>query len=318
MTGFKDSVPLIRTMKSEHIRTRHWEKLLKAIGYETKLDLKNITLQQVFDLKLQEYQEKVDEIATEARNEAAHDNTIQSIEHTWKTTSFPMGRYKRGLEEKSFVITNCDEIKEKIDDQLTDLSKLTNSRFAGPFMERIRLLDKQLNVISDCIDLWLIVQRKWQYLESIFVGSEDIRLMLKDEVKRFDRIDKLFRKLMENTYKNPNVLSACYQDSYRSEERKEELKSISKDLDSCQKKLSNYLDTNKGAFPRFYFISNDELLSILGSNNPEDIQPQMLKLYDNCKELKFSRNKQVLGMTSDEGEAYSFITPVKPEGSVEV
>lgn len=208
VTGFKESVPLIRTMKSEHIRQRHWEKLLKAIGYEHKLDLKNITLQQVFDLQLQDFNDKVEEIATEARNEAAHDATIQSIEHTWKVTNFPMGRYKRGVEEKSFVITNCDEIKEKIDDQLTDLSKLTNSRFAGPFIERIRKLDKQLNVISDCIDLWLVVQRKWQYLESIFVGSEDIRIMLKDEVKRFDRTDKSFRKLMENTYKNPNVLSA--------------------------------------------------------------------------------------------------------------
>ena len=318
VTGFKESVPLIRTMKSEHIRQRHWEKLLKSIGYEHKLDLKNITLQQVFDLQLQEYNDKVEEIATEARNEAAHDATIQSIEHTWKTTNFPMGRYKRGVEEKSFVITNCDEIKEKIDDQLTDLSKLSNSRYAGPFMERIRRLDKQLNVISDCIDLWLVVQRKWQYLESIFVGSEDIRIMLKDEVKRFDRTDKSFRKLMENTYKNPNVLTSCYVSDINPEERIKELKNISNDLDSCQKRLSNYLDTKKGAFPRFYFISNDELLSILGSSNPEDIQPHMLKLYDNCKELKFSRNKQVLGMTSDEGETYNFLTPVKPEGAVEI
>lgn len=318
VTGFKDSVPLIKTMKSEHIRTRHWEKLLKSIGYERHLDLKNITLQQVFDLQLQEFQEKVDEIATEAIAESTNDQKIQAIEQTWKVTNFPMGRFKRGIEDKGPVITNCDEIKEKIDDQLTDLSKLTNSRYAGPFLDRIRLLDKQLNVISDCIDLWLVVQRKWQYLESIFVGSEDIRLMLKDEVKKFDRIDKEFRKLMENTYKNPNVLAACYQSSFTPDERKDELKNISKNLDSCQKRLSNYLDTKKGAFPRFYFISNDELLSILGSNNPEDIQPHMLKLYDNCKELKFSRNKQVLGMTSDEGEAYSFVTPVKPEGAVEV
>ena len=318
VTGFKESVPLIRTMKSEYIRGRHWEKLLKAIGYEHKLDLKNITLQQVFNLELQDYQEKVDEIATEARNEAAHDATIQAIELTWKTTNFPMGKYKRGLEEKSHVITNCDEIKEKIDDQLTDLSKLTNSRNAGPFLERIRLLDKQLNIISDCIDLWLIVQRKWQYLESIFVGSEDIRLMLKDEVKKFDRTDKQFKKLMESTYKNPNVLASCYQDSYRAEDRKLELNGIFKDLEGCQKRLSNYLDTKKGAFPRFYFISNDELLSILGSNNPEDIQPHMLKLYDNCKDLKFSRNKQVLGMASEEGESFSFISPVKPEGAIEI
>lgn len=141
--------------------------------------------------------------------------------------------------------------------------------------------------------------------------------MLKDEVKRFDRIDKRFHNLMEGTFKNPNVLAACYQSSMKAEERTKELADISRDLDSSQKRLSNYLDTKKGAFARFYFISDDELLSILGSSNPEDIQPHMLKLYDNCKQLVFGRNKQVQGMISDEGERYSFLTQVKAEGAVE-
>ena len=318
VSGFRQSVPLIKKMKNEYIKQRHWDKLLKSIGFTEKVNINNITLQQVFDMQLQNYEEKVDEIVTEARNEQAHENTLQEIERTWKTTNFPMSRYKRGVEDKGFVILNCDEIKETIEDQLTDLSKLTNSRFAGPFLDQIRKLDKQLNIMSDCIDIWLVVQRKWQYLESIFVGSEDIRIMLKDEVKKFDRIDKAFRKLMENTYKNPNILTACYQDSFNAEKRKDELKSISKDLDSCQKRLSNYLDSKKGNFPRFYFISDDELLSILGSSNPKDIQPHMLKLYDNCKELIFSKNNQITGMIADDGESYEFLNPVKPEGAVEV
>jgi hypothetical protein len=43
------------------------------------------------------------------------------------------------------------------------------------------------------------VQRKWQYLESIFGGSEDIKMMLKDEFKKFERIDKAFVNLMDTT-----------------------------------------------------------------------------------------------------------------------
>lgn len=40
--------------------------------------------------------------------------------------------------------------------------------------------------------VWLLVQRKWIYLESIFIGG-DIRAQLPGEAKKFDVIDKKFK-----------------------------------------------------------------------------------------------------------------------------
>lgn len=60
--------------------------------------------------------------------------------------------------------------------------------------------------------VWMLVQRKWMYLESIFVGSDDIRHQLPQEAKRFDGIDKKWHKIMSDTAKNTNVLDACSTD----------------------------------------------------------------------------------------------------------
>lgn len=47
--------------------------------------------------------------------------------------------------------------------------------------------------------MWYTVQRKWMYLESIFVGAEDIRLQLPEEAKKFDAIDKAFKQACKFT-----------------------------------------------------------------------------------------------------------------------
>lgn len=65
--------------------------------------------------------------------------------------------------------------------------------------------EKDLNTINDVIDTWLIVQRKWMYLESIF-ASDDIRMQLPDEAKKFNKTDNNYKKIMESAFKNPNVL----------------------------------------------------------------------------------------------------------------
>lgn len=44
------------------------------------------------------------------------------------------------------------------------------------------------------IQVWMVVQRKWMYLESIFIGG-DIRAQLPEEARKFDDIDKTFKKV---------------------------------------------------------------------------------------------------------------------------
>lgn len=58
-------------------------------------------------------------------------------------------------------------------------------------------------------------------------------------------------------------------------------------LEEIQKALDLYLETKRQIFPRFYFLSNDDVLEILGqSQNPETMQPHLKKCFDNIKSLR--------------------------------
>ena len=206
-----------------------------------------------------------------------------------------------------------EELVQTLEDQMMNLSSMMSSRFCAPFLEMTQKWERQMSTISEVIEVWMKVQAKWQYLEAIFVGSEDIRLQLPEEAKRFDRIHTAFKKIMTETSKNPNVLEACTADK-----RLDALTELFTELEACQKSLSDYLETKRTSFPRFYFLSDDELLQILGTSDPTAVQEHMLKLFDNTGALTFDRaGGKVLGMVSSEKESFPFVTICATEGAVE-
>lgn len=67
-----------------------------------------------------------------------------------------------------------------------------------------------------------------------------------------------------------------------------QLIAINERLGEIQRALELYMDTKRHIFPRFYFISNDDLLDILvNANEPDLLQPHFKKLFDNINKLKF-------------------------------
>ena len=58
-------------------------------------------------------------------------------------------------------------------------------------------------------------------------------------------------KIMADTAKNPAVLESCSVQG-----RLETLVDLLETLEKCQNSLSEYLDTKRCSFPRFYFISD--------------------------------------------------------------
>jgi dynein heavy chain, axonemal len=129
----------------------------------------------------------------------------------WKKENFDLTKYKKGTEDRGWILTNTDEKKLLLEDQLANLQTVASSKYAGAFSARIRYWERGLNLISECIEVWLQVQKKWMYLEGIFIGNEDIKQQLKEESKKFEKNNLAFKKIMEHTFKTPNIFAVCVQ-----------------------------------------------------------------------------------------------------------
>jgi len=85
IAGFKDSLPLIEQLKHPSVQERHWKRIMEETGKETgEVNLKTMNLAKVFELELQNYEEKVQEICVEAMEEAKNEENILKIETAWK------------------------------------------------------------------------------------------------------------------------------------------------------------------------------------------------------------------------------------------
>lgn len=63
---------------------------------------------------------------------------------------------------------------------------------------------------------------------------------------------------------------------------------MNEQLGEIQRALELYMETKRNIFPRFYFISNDDLLDILvNANRPLLLQPHFKKCFDNINKLEF-------------------------------
>lgn len=86
-----------------------------------------------------------------------------------------------------------------LEDNSMNLQSMSASPFIGPFMASVQKWEKCLTLVSEIIEEWLATQRKWLYLEGIFIGG-DIRDQLPDEARQFDDIDRTFRRVNESIF----------------------------------------------------------------------------------------------------------------------
>lgn len=98
----------------------------------------------------------------------------------------------------------------------------------------------------------------------------------------------------------------------------QQLMDANKSLEEITKALQEYMEKKRSEFPRFYFLSDDELLDILANSDKvqEVIMLHLKTLFDNLVYLDIN-DGEIFKMHSREKEVCAFTKPVKLKSEVQ-
>jgi len=304
LTDYTKVNSILIELKSEAIKERHWKSLIKAVSLPPiYLNTQELTLGHIWDINLTRNKQTINDVITVAQGELALEIFLKQVREHWTSHELELINYQN----KTKLIKSWDDLFTKLKEHLNSLIAIKLSPYYKIFEEETLLWEDKLNKINNLFDTWIDVQRRWVYLEGIFLSSEDIKLLLPNESNRFSSISVEFLSLMKRVAKAPMPLDII------------NIPGIARSLDrladfltKIQKALGEYLERERNSFPRFYFIGDEDLLEIIGnSKNLLKLQKHFKKMFSGIHALLIAENDvEVLGMASKEGEEIRFSKPI--------
>ncbi|CAM9594527.1 unnamed protein product [Heterosigma akashiwo] len=322
---FVPVLPVVVNLANPALQDRHWQIIHDLIGFEIKGN-EAFTLGELIEKQVTNFHEEITHTATSAVQEAVLEEMLAKITNLWASLEFEVKPYKDVKD--LYILGDTSDVVAGLDDSLVTINTILGSRrgrrrrrppalplYVKGIRGTVDSWRSRLVLFQETLDEWLAVQRNWMYLETIF-SSPGIARQLPAPAKLFQGVDLSFKNIMKQTADDPLAIKAG-----TVKDRVELFRQHNANLDKIQKSLEDYLETKRGLFPRFYFLSNDELLEILSSaKDPQAVQPHLRKCFDNLVRLRFADEPgsiDILAMFSGEGEEVDLGKNLKARGEVE-
>ncbi|CAI2310079.1 unnamed protein product [Caenorhabditis sp. 36 PRJEB53466] len=308
---FKEVSSALKFCRGDVLSADHWHEMFRFLGLPRGSTIEKLKFADLLSVSnnIMENVEQLKQLNSRAQGEVAIRDAIQELTLWAAQTEFTLVDYKHSNGQNLKIIKEWKESINSLKDSQALLQSLKSSPYYSQFSDKTAVWETRLADLDVFLAQMNEIQRKWIYLEPIFG-----RGALPSEAPRFSRVDSEYRAILNDVSKDARLVSLCSRQSLR-----KSLEQIVDQLNRCQKALNQFLEQKRTAFPRFYFIGDDDLLEILGqSTNPQVIQSHMKKLFQGINRVVFSSTGEtIISMVSAEGETVSLSKAVRIVPQVE-
>ncbi|NWH26647.1 DYHC2 protein, partial [Grus americana] len=309
---YKGIIPLLKYIRGEHLSPDHWLDLFRLLGLPRGTTLEGLLfgdLLKVTDAIIEKAMELKD-LNSRAQGEVTIREALRELELWAVGAVFTLTDYEDSRGKTIRLIKDWKDQVNQVGDHRCLLQSLKDSPYYKGFEDKVSIWEKKLAELDEYLQNLNQIQRKWVYLEPIFGHGA-----LPKEQARFNRVDEDFRSIMSDIKSDNRITSLNARTGIRNT-----LITILDQLQRCQRSLNEFLEEKRSAFPRFYFIGDDDLLEILGqSTNPLVIQSHLKKLFAGINSVGFDEEfKYIVAMKSVEGETVPLRNKVLLSNDVEV
>ncbi|XP_026115691.1 cytoplasmic dynein 2 heavy chain 1-like [Carassius auratus] len=291
----------INTPTDTHTHTHTHTHTLERLQFRDLLRVTDNIIDRALELK---------DLNSRAQAEVTIREALRELELWGAGACFTLTDYTDSQGGSLRLIKDWRDVVNQVGDNRCLLQSLKDSPYYLRFQDKVSLWETRLADLDEYLQNLNTIQRKWVYLEPIFG-----RGALPREQARFQRVEQDFRAIMSDVQRDSRVTSLSTRAGIRNS-----LVTILDQLQRCQKSLNEFLEEKRSAFPRFYFIGDDDLLEILGqATNPAVIHTHLKKLFAGISSVEFDPSFQsITAMKSQEGETVPLQNTVSISNDVEV
>ena len=180
-----------------------------------------------------------------------------------------------------------------------------------PFSVELAALERMLVNVNETVDALAMVHHAWASLEGIFLAGADVRSALPSQAIAFDHADAAYRDAIHVVHASRDAVALSQNPSFVTD-----LTMIRRELEAVTASLELWLDAKRAAFPRFFFLSSDDLLLVVGTpllvGGAASVGQHMTALFPGVSALALKRTPLVTTRVSQQAVGSAPVALVAP------
>ncbi|DBA02710.1 TPA: hypothetical protein N0F65_010535 [Lagenidium giganteum] len=326
MNDFRENARLVGAILNVAMQERHLKDISALVGID--IDPKEpLTLLKLLENGALDHIVRIVEISEGATLEKKIEDALEDIAEEWRGMQLRFKHVKRtdthdlGQIVDALVKSSLEEIHVLIEDHQLRLQSILCMEHAAPFLARIGGWQFFMDKHHQLSELLLENERSWKVLSPLFstgiidAGSKEARL--------FESADKLYRSTLSSIQQQPICLLLVPHDEnaiHTSLPLLSELQECRRLLDELKESICVGFESKRAMFPRFYFLSDTELVLVLSSRSPSSslwnladsltLWKKLSRCFPGVARVNFNASKEITALVSQLGESLPIGTPI--------